>query len=125
MSTNIIRVPDRGKTATTVSLNSSTTVATYYLERMRGYTIGIKVSDAAALSGTFKLQASNNAWVDNTDLSAFSGAVWVDVDASSQTVTADGDYMWTYYYAPYDAVRLVWTNSAGTGNVKAYFLAKD
>lgn len=76
------------------------------------YAIAIKWT--GTIAGTFKLQASN----DNVDFS--------DLTGSSTTITTGGGtYGWNQSAAGYTYVRVVFTQSSGSGNLtKQLFSAK-
>lgn len=95
-----------------------------YIENLAGYSVCANVTSAAALNGTFKLQASNNAMREDQVNEADSTAVWVDIPGSTQTATADGGYFWNVDAAFYRWFRIVWTRTAGTGNVALYYSGK-
>lgn len=63
--------------------------------------------------GTLKLEASNN------------GTDFVDVDSSSQSVTASGDHMWNIAVANYRWLRADWAYTSGTGTIKADAIIKE
>ncbi len=118
-----MRVADRIDTR---ALQASTySSAAFGLDHLEGYSITIKGTETTAtLAGTLKLQASNNAFQDNVNLSELSDAVWVDVTGSSQAVSGSGTFMWNTSEAYYRAVRWVWTRASGTGTFVAYIHAK-
>jgi hypothetical protein len=128
------RVPDKGRVANSVSMNasfnqamtSSTPYTVFYVERMKQYAICCDIAEtSAALAGTLKLQASNNAYTDNTDLIDNPDAVWVDIPSSSVTLTTGSTQtFWNAADVGYEAVRIVWTRTSGQGTLKSYFLAK-
>lgn len=124
---NISRVPERGKVAATQSLNATFNGDPYLVERLSGYSMFIVYTESSAsLAGTFKLQASNNAFKDNTSGELRSDATWVDVASSTQTLTAgSGAIMYNVPEAYYEAVRIVWTRTTGQGSAQVYFIAKE
>ena len=77
-----------------------------------------------ALAGTFKLQACNNPFTNNVNMTADPLATWVDVTGSSIAVTAAGSQFWNVSDAYYSAFRLVWTSTTGIGTVTSHILAK-
>lgn len=86
-------------------------------------TLTADVSDD--LTGTFKLQASNNAFLqegwnnqENPD------ATWVDISGSSVNVTTSGSQIWNVSDVYYSAARVVWTRSVGIGTYTAHITAK-
>lgn len=123
---HITRVPEKGRTAATTSLGASFNGSPYLLEHMNGFSIVVDVSGTSTAAGTFKLQASNNAFTDNVNGDTNSSATWVDISGSGITiVSGDTQLMWHVTDAFYEAVRVVWTRSSGTGTYTAYFIAKS
>lgn len=76
------------------------------LSQDAGYSLQIVLS-GAALTGSLKLQASN----DNS--------TWTDIAGSSQAVSGitSANYLWNYDAQYYQHVRAVWTYTSGTGSV--------
>jgi diaminopimelate epimerase len=91
---------------------STVTSAPLDLGDQKNLSIHVKFS-SATLVGTLKLQASN----DNTD--------WVDITGSSQSVAAGESHIWNIVDATYRNLRVVWTNSAGTGTLTAAAVIKE
>lgn len=91
------------------------------------YGVGTHTIDTQepSLTGTLKLQASNNCFADNVNGELRSDAVWVDIPSASATLDGGDD---TVFFnitdANYEAVRLVWTRTAGQGSISTYILAK-
>jgi len=123
---NVNRTPEKGKTATAVSMNASTNYPAYLVERMNGFSIVANVLEtSASLAGTLKLQYSNNGFTDNASLEENSNAIWDDLPSSSYTLTAGSDvFSWNVSDVFYEAVRIVWTRTSGQGTIAPYFLAK-
>lgn len=123
---NIVRVPEKGKPATPVSMGASFNGNAYLVERMAGYSICAAITEtSASLVGTLKLQASNNAFSELTSNEPNPSAVWVDIPISEQAVSGTGTAFWECELARYEAVRIVWTRVSGDGTITPYFLAKD
>lgn len=127
MNLNLVRVPEKGHDATSQSMNASATLATYMVERMAGFSILANVVETlASLAGTLKLQASNNAWLDNVNMDVNPNAVWVDIPSSSVSLTAGNTtVMWNTTDVFYETVRVVWTHTTGQGTFTPYFMAKS
>lgn len=127
MNLNIVRVPDKGHTATSYSLNATSNPVMYMVERMVGYSILANIVETSAtLAGTLKLQASNNAWLDNVNMDVNPNAVWVDIPSSSVTLTGGNtSAMWNTTDVFYETVRVVWTRTGGQGTFTPYFMAKS
>lgn len=93
------------------------------LDQLTAYAIQL-VTTGAAVTGTFKLQASNDLpdrEDPDTGLSinpAPASMNWTDIDGSSTTVAAAGTVVWNASNVGYRWVRVVWTEgAASTGNV--------
>lgn len=131
---NITRLPEKGRAASSVSMNasfnqastSSTAGTVFLVERMKGFSICANIAESSAsLAGTLKLQASNNAYADNVNMDGNAAAVWVDIASSSVTLTSGSTAtMWNVTDAHYEAVRIVWTRTSGQGTITTYFMAK-
>lgn len=80
--------------------------------------------------GTFKIQVSNNAFKNNvgTDDSANwnTSATWEDMPGSScDAGGAAGHHMWELWKCGYEAIRVVYTRTSGTGTANLYFFGKE
>lgn len=105
------------------SLAATYTSAAFGLEHMDGYSIQIVWTGTP--TGDFKLQASNNAFMDNTGLQENPSATWEDI--SGTTVAAGGavgNHMYNASAAYYKAVRYVYTRSSSTGAATVELFAK-
>lgn len=123
----LLRVPGtKGQVPTAISMNASFNDVGYNLEHLEGFSICAAVIETVAnLAGTLKLQASNNAFLDNTDNNVNPNAVWVDVPSSSVAlVSGNTSVFWNVSDCFYEAVRIVWTSTSGQGNIKYYVIAK-
>lgn len=121
----ISRVPEKGKTAVAQAMLASFNGTPYLMERLEGFSIcAAVVETVATVAGSFKLQASNNAFADDAINRTNAGAVWVDIPSSSVPVSGAGNFFWNVSDVNYEAVRIVWTSTGGDGNVSVYFLAK-
>lgn len=120
---NINRIPERGKTAIVQSLDASFNGAAFYLERMKGFSIVVDKTGTAA--GTFTLEASNNAFTDLTSGETNATATWIKITGSDATVITGSDQIiWHSPESYYEAVRIVWTRTSGTGSASIYSIAK-
>lgn len=126
MSFNLVRVPEKGQVATSVSMDESWNSTPYKVDLSEGYSICASITESvASLEGTLKLQASNNCFKDNTGMELRTDAVWVDIPDS--TVTLDGgndSAFWNVTDVYYEAVRIVFTYTSGEGSGSFYFIAK-
>ncbi len=77
------------------------------------------------LTGTLKLQASNNAFADNTGNQLNADAVWVDIPGSSIAVATSATQIWNVSDVYYKSVRVVWTHTVNGGNYTAIVYAKS
>jgi hypothetical protein len=124
---NITRDPYKGRSGVSASMNAtSTNLRTFLVERMKYYSIVADIAEtSASLAGTIKLQASNNAYLDNVNMDLNPAAVWVDVPSSSVVLTAGSTQtMWNVADVGYEAVRVNWTRTSGQGTMTFYFMAK-
>lgn len=127
---NVLRKPLKGKVATPISLAATIADTPIDIEHMASMGIAMSVVDGGALAGTFKLQVSNNAFVDNVgDTTLFNpirtDAFWEDLDSSEQTfVPGTLQYSWDIDFLSTEAIRLVWTRVAGTGTASVYYCGK-
>lgn len=76
------------------------------------------------ITGTLKLQISNNAFNGNVNNNPDANAVWVDYTSSSQAVSGAGSVAWNVADVYFKAVRVVWTRTAGTGTISTILHAK-
>lgn len=91
--------------------NSALYSVPMFLRHIDTYSIQI-VTSGATVTGTFKLQASNDdPTIPQAGYPAASSMNWTDVDSSSQTVTTAGSVVWNALGAGYQWVRVVWTES--------------
>ncbi len=96
------------------------------LDNMDGYSVCIAWGTGGSPVGVLKLQASNNAFVENGNLNLLenSSATWVDISGSSNNVTTDGNYFWNVSDVFYRAFRIVYTRTSGTANATAFIFTK-
>lgn len=107
------------------SMNASFDSNAFHLETLEGYSICAAWTETSAtLAGTLKLQASNDAFTDNTNNQEKSGATWVDITGSSVAVSGSGSQFWNVSDVYYKAFRIVWTRTSGQGTFTAYIHAK-
>ncbi len=93
---------------------------------LTGYGTGTHTIDVQEdLTGTIKLQASNNCFKDNVNSELRSDAIWVDIPNCSVSLDGGNDSVfWNVADAHYEAVRIVWTRTAGNGEMSTYIIAK-
>lgn len=123
----LLRVPGtKGQAGTPISMNATFMDRAYNIEHLDGYSICAQVIETvASLAGTLKLQASNNAFMDNTDNQENPNAIWVDVPSTSVALTAGStNVFWDVSSAFYEAFRVSWTRTTGSGNVTLFIIAK-
>ena len=101
-----------------VDLSLSADLKSVWLGHIANYSIQLQFTGAP--QGNFRLQASN----DPGRIDAASGvlqvsniAIWTDIADSAQTISAAGDHMWTVENAGYTWVRVVWTQTGGSGTL--------
>lgn len=76
------------------------------------YTFAIQAVYTATPTGTLKLQASCDPYI-NTMPTAELPTNWTDIANSSISITAAGNYMWNVSDIGYNWVRLVYTDGSG------------
>ena len=111
----------------TTSMDASFNGAAFGLDGMVGFSIqGTYTESSAALSGTIKLQASNNAILDNPTAGTENpDAVWEDIDGADVTLTTgSGTFFFNVSDVYYRAFRVVWTRTDGEGSLTTYTWAK-
>lgn len=123
---NVSRVPEKGKTPTSQSMNASFNGGAYLTERLTGFSIIMGITETSAtLAGTLKLQGSNNAFTDNYQNEERADAIWVDIESSPIAISGSSQVGWNAEWAYYEGVRVVWTRTSGEGTALIYFLAKE
>lgn len=99
-----------------VALGSSGNGTAVKVDRNRsGFSIAAIVSSSSSLNTALKLQAS----LDPANPPASTS--WGDITGMSQTITADGCYIYDVAQRNWQWIRLVNTNTGGTGNVTTTF----
>jgi hypothetical protein len=122
----IMRVPEKGKAGTPVSMNATFNGSPYKVDFLDGFSICAAIDETTpSLAGTLKLQVSNNAFLDNVNNETNASATWVDYPSSTVTLTAGNtQVLWNVSYVYFEAVRIVWTRTSGQGTITPYFVAK-
>jgi hypothetical protein len=96
------------------------------IPHLQGYSVQASylTSGSAGVTGSFKLQASNDptstAWNDKTNPVVLTN--WTDISGSSVAVQASGsgnNAMWNVDGAYYSWFRLAYTNTSGSGSLTA------
>ncbi len=109
------------------AMSSNFELAPIWLGHIENYSIQLFFTGTP--NGVFKLQASNDLGnpVKGEAYAANGVENWTDILNSEQAITEAGDHMWQVCNAGYRWVRVVYTNSGGTGsldlarfNVKGY-----
>lgn len=120
---NIVRRPERGRTAATTSMASSFNDTPICVEYMVG--LSIQASWSGTPTGALKLQASNHAFDQNVNNGILAAPIWTDIPGSSVSLTGSaGTQMWDISEVYYEAIRVVYTASSGTGSIQLYYLGK-
>lgn len=89
------------------------------LNQYRGISISATSSSTAAISGTLKLQASD----DFTPRSSIVN--WVDIPGSSSSVTGNDTVLWNIVDPYYRWIRIYYTPVSGSGILDASYNVKD
>lgn len=103
------------KTATmiqTASAATSVTSAYYDLGDITNFSVYVDFTGADVV-GTLTLECSND------------GSAFITVTGSSQAVSTSTDHCWSVSGAGYRYLRVKWVYTSGTGNITAYFVAKE
>lgn len=100
-----------------LSLNSNQNLSAIWLGHIANYAIQLVFTGSPI--GNFKLQASNDDVDPRLPQSDIESKIvnWTDVLDSAQAITAAGDHMWTVENAGYTWVRVVWTQTGGSGDL--------
>lgn len=99
-------------------LSTSQTSEPVWLGHIANYSIQIFFSGTPG--GNFKLQMSNDLGNPQANIEAdrdFGIDNWTDIADSALTVAAAGDVAWNYRDAGYRWVRVVWTQTSGSGTI--------
>lgn len=112
------------RTDTVASLATSVNGAAFKVERMLGAAFQFDWTDSGALDGDLKLQGSNNAFFDNPTAPENPNAVWDDVDSSNLTVTGSSHDTVDVTVIDMQALRWVYTSTAGAGSMIVRISAK-
>lgn len=108
----------------TTSLGTDYNGAAFGLDNLEGFSVCASWTNGGGLTGAFKLQASNNAFLDNVNNNENPDAVWVDITGSEVAVAGAGTQFWNVADVYYRAFRINWNQTAGTGSATAYIHAK-
>jgi hypothetical protein len=107
-----------------VSLGASVNGAGYKVERMIGASFQPTWTDGGAVDGSFKLQGSNNAFVDNPTAPENANASWEDIDDSTIAITGSSSDLINVSDIQFQAIRWVYTRTAGTGSMTVVICGK-
>ena len=95
------------------------------VEHLEGVSYIADVTSASGpLTGSFKLQVSNNAFIDNTNNNENPTASWIDYAGSQQAVAGTITLGWNVTDIYFKAIRLVWSSTSGTGSAIVNVQAK-
>lgn len=119
----------------TADMDASFSTPAFHLDHLRGYSVCAAWTETVAtLSGTIKLQASNNAFVYEKpsvsgedlieSLTENPSATWADIAGSSVAVSGSGSQFWNVSDSFYSAFRVTFTNTGGEGTFAAYVHAQ-
>lgn len=113
-----------GLSTDALDLSGSDQTAAISLKFRRGYSISLSWTGTAP-TGDFKLQASNDAFRGESADLENSGATWIDITGSTQAAGgAAGTHVWNVSDAYYQAVRVVYDRTSGTGSCSVDFFGK-
>lgn len=95
------------------------------VEHLEGVSYIADVTSASGpLTGSFKVQVSNNAFLNNTNNNEDPAATWIDYAGSSQAVSGSTTLGWNVTDIYFKAIRLVWVSTSGTGSAVVNVQAK-
>ena len=105
-------------------LTSNLTSSPIHLSHVANYSVQV-VFSGTAITGTFKLQGSNDKGANADAIADASIQNWTDLAGSSEAVTASGDILWNAQNIGYKWVRLVWTDAGTTsGTISGTYTTK-
>lgn len=107
----------------TASLGASTNGTPFKVERMDECNFQFVWTDAGSLSGTVKLQVSNDAFTGNID-ELNPNSHWEDYSASPYAVSGSSSHNINVADMGFTAIRWVWTRTAGTGSLTVNITGK-
>lgn len=100
----------------TLSLNASINGPAFGIERLEGFSMAASwTQTSGSLAGTFKIQVSNDAFLNNVNENENPNAQWDDISGSAVLASGAGQQMWNVSQAFYKAARIVWTSTSGQG----------
>jgi len=114
-----MRIANDNYIQTAVDLSSSYNFNAIYLGHARFAAIQLVFTGTP--QGEFKLQASNDRGnvQKSTETGRSSDVVnWTDISGSVQNVTEAGNHMWCFELTPFRWVRVVWTQTGGSGTLE-------
>jgi len=114
-----------GKRTDTLSLVSDINSAAMGVEFVNGFSVAASWDDPGSdISGVLTLQASNNAFTDNVNMTPDPNALWIDITGSAVAVSDVGTQFWNVADANYSAYRIKWVGTSGSSTLTAYHLIK-
>lgn len=112
-----------GLTPSDLDLSGNDNTSALTLRFRTGYSISLSWTGSPV--GNFKLQGSNNAFRGESSDLENSSATWVEITGSTQAAGGgSGTHIWNVSEAYYQAVRVVYESSSGTGTCSISFFAK-
>lgn len=107
------------------ALATSQNDAALNVEHLEGVSYIAKItSSSGPLTGTFKIQVSNDAFLNNVNNNEDPNATWIDYASSTQAVSGSTILGWNITDIYFKAVRLVWTATSGAGSAEVKIQAK-
>lgn len=97
---------------------------------LNGYAIVVSWPATGTPVGTLTLEGTNDAWDEEKKISGvdteYSGATWVTISGSSTSVSGSaGSYAWNAADQNFQAVRIKYTRTSGTGTLTFNFRGKS
>lgn len=110
------------------TMTGTATISTNAIPVDQIYGFAIQAVWTGTSAGTLKLQASSDPAPKSSNVSTggpYAVTNWTDVtNSSTAVVSGGGNFMWNFNGAFYNYVRLVYTNSSGTGAITAEICVK-
>lgn len=111
-----------------LALASSFNGQAFVVEQMLEYSVEAEWTDTGSLSGSLKLQGSNDAFEPPFGNAMYQvenpSAHWVDISGSIVVVSGNSNQLYNVSSVAYRAYRIVYTASAGTGSMMVKHFAK-
>lgn len=109
---------------TITSLSASSNRRAFDIKHLQGFSVAANITNTSGFSATFKVQASNNAFLDNVNNNEDPNSTWEDLPGGTFTIATNTSFMFNTESAYYSAFRLVITVSSGSADAAIRYFAK-